>query len=288
MSFSLHPVDGGVDLRVTGRWTDKAAACIRSGEADGLQLNYAWGFSEPDLRFLIDLPIVRLFVIDRSLDDLSPLYSLGELQELTIQSEPRAELDLRNLPDLRTLGASWEQVRTSIASVSGIEDLYLGSYTEDDLTPLAHLVALERLVFKDYPRIRSLAGVQHFSRLRHLSVQGARQLESLDALAELTSPQLETLQLSYCKRAIGLSVVEQFAELRFLEFSEAGEVPTLSFIRSLQKLEWLHIYGSTRVADGDLSPVAALPRLTDFRMQNRRHYAPSVNDVKELIASRNP
>jgi len=51
MSFSLRPVDGGVDLRVTGCWTDKAAAYVRSGEADGLQLNYAWGYSEPDLRF---------------------------------------------------------------------------------------------------------------------------------------------------------------------------------------------------------------------------------------------
>ncbi len=74
--------------------------------------------------------------------------------------------------------------------------------------------------------------------------------------------------------------------MRFFDLSEGGEIPTLAPLGGLVNLERLYLYDSTRVTDGDLSPIARLPRLKDFRMQNRRGYVPSVNQVQEVIAHR--
>jgi hypothetical protein len=43
-----------------------------------------------------------------------------------------------------------------------------------------------------------------------------------------------------------------------------------------------YAWGSTRILDGDLSPLARLPRLKQIRMRNRRGYRPAVGD---LVAS---
>ena len=74
--------------------------------------------------------------------------------------------------------------------------------------------------------------------------------------------------------------------MRFFDLSEGGEVPTLAPLGGLVTLERLYLYDSTKVADGDLSPIAGLPRLKDFRMQNRRGYSPSVKEIQEAIARR--
>jgi hypothetical protein len=43
------------------------------------------------------------------------------------------------------------------------------------------------------------------------------------------------------------------------------------------------MYESTRIADGDLTPLLRLTRLIDLRMMNRQHYKPTVADVKRLF-----
>ena len=52
MTFILENTPEGVNLVVTGDWSSKARDALSSGEADGLDLNYAKGFRERDLRFL--------------------------------------------------------------------------------------------------------------------------------------------------------------------------------------------------------------------------------------------
>ncbi len=72
--------------------------------------------------------------------------------------------------------------------------------------------------------------------------------------------------------------------LRQLDVSEGGALESLRPIADLHLLERLYLYGSTEVTDGDLTPVLGMARMRDFRMMNRRHYAPSVNQVKAQLA----
>jgi internalin A len=43
------------------------------------------------------------------------------------------------------------------------------------------------------------------------------------------------------------------------------------------------MWESTRVADGDLAPLLQLQHLRDLRLMNRKHYRPSVAQVKEKL-----
>lgn len=70
---------------MTGRWSDAAREALLAGEAESLWLNYARGYSEPDLEFLEDLPVRRLLIIDRKLGHLEPLSRLQALEELRLE-----------------------------------------------------------------------------------------------------------------------------------------------------------------------------------------------------------
>lgn len=287
MSFVIEPTAEGADLVVTGEWSPAARQAMEDGRADGLVLNYARGFRQQPIDFIENLPIRKLDLLARSVTDLSPVYSLASsLEELRVQSDPRAVIELERLPRLRTLSAAWSQIQGSILFASHMESLSVPSYAERDLSPLAPLSSLTRLVMKERPRLRSLDGIEAFPWLAHLGVHLASGLEDITGLRRVSSPILETLQLRSCKKVLDISPVAACPSLRFFELSEAGEIPTVGALEGLAFLEDLYLYGSTAVGDGDLGPIARLPLLRDFRMKNRRGYSPSVQEIKEAIARR--
>jgi hypothetical protein len=287
VTFALEQTPDGVDLVVTGGWSSDAEACLFDGRADGLVLNYARGYREQSLSFLKGLPVRRLHVLARTVTDLSPMYGLADrLVSLRVQSDPRATIELERLPQLRTLSATWQQVRDSIMFAQRLERLFLLSYTERDLTPLTSVSSLVSVVMKDYPAVESLDGVEDLPLLIELGVHLAKKLEDITALTRSASAVLETLQLPACRNVTDIRPVASIAALRFFELSDAGDVPTVAPLAGLSLLERLYLYGSTKVVNGDLGPIAGLPRLRDFRMQSRREYSPPVKDIQDAIERR--
>lgn len=88
------------------------------------------------------------------------------------------------------------------------------------------------------------------------------------------------------KKVSDITCRQLCASLQFFDLSEGPEIPSVAPLSSLVNVERLYLYDSTRVTDGDLSPIAGLPKLKDFRMQNRRGYSPSVKEIQEMIARR--
>ena len=284
MNFVLEQTPVGVDLVLTGDWSPQARDALLEGRADGLVLNYAKGFHERDLQFAAGLPIRRLHVLARTLDDLSPVHSLAEtLESLRVQTDPQAVIELERLPLLRALSASWSQIHGSIRFASHLQRLFILSYTERDLAPLAVAPGLASVVMKDYPRLQSLDGVEELPRLAELGVHLAKGLEDISALQRSGSPVLETLQLASCRKIADIAPVGACSGLKFLDVSEAGDIPTVGCLAQLASLERLYLYGSTRVLDGNLRPIAGLQLLRDFRMQGRRSYPPSVKEIQAAI-----
>ena len=135
---------------------------------------------------------------------------------------------------------------------------------------------------KDYPHVRSLDGVGDLFNLTELGVHGARGLENISSLrADL--PLLSRLQLSHCRRIPDIDPVVGCAAIEFLDFSECGDIPSVRALTGLTGLDALHLWGSTKVLDGDLRPIASLPNLRDFRMQGRPSYSPSVKEIQDRI-----
>lgn len=285
--FHLERSDDGVTLIVTDAWSKPAEQALESGIADGLDLNYAKGFKDTDLRFIRDWPVRRVRILARTIKDLSPLYRLsGTLEYLSVVTSPTAVVDLAQLPSLNGLAAEWAQVRESIRQSPGLRELFLRSYTEDDLKPLRWNSQLERLRFKDRPRLQSLDGLGALPSIRHLAVYLATRLKDTDALQQLEPDRLEELHLEACRTLSDLGPVASARSLRFLNASDCDDIESLHPLKNLAHLEVLWLYGTTKILDGDLSPIMGLPRLRELRLQARRIYSPSSEQVEASISKR--
>jgi internalin A len=274
---------GHLDFDLRTRWSPRLHRAFTRSRADGLVLNYARGFIGHDLEFIRDLPLKRLNVLARTIRDLAPVYDLADsLTELRVEAGSTTRIDLTALPHLRALSCSWDQVADTIGQCTGLEDLFLGEYDPANLAPVAHLTDLRCLRMKGDPAVRSLDGVESMPWLAHLGIYSAP-VEDTIALASLRSPVITELALAACQRITALTDLSGLSALRRLDLSEGGPVESLRPIADLQLLERLHLYGSTCVTDGDLSPVLGMRRVQDFRMKNRPHYAPSVHQVRKQL-----
>ena len=97
---------------------------------------------------------------------------------------------------------------------------------------------------------------------------------------------LRELHLEACKKVSTLDDVATCGDLEVLNLSDGANFTSAQPLRALTKLRELLLFGSTRIMDGDLSPIADLPQLQELRMQSRRHYRPSVEEIQKIIADR--
>lgn len=272
--------EGRADFDLHSGWSPAMRRAFFSSMADGLIANYARGFVGGDIEFVRDLPLRRLNLLDRGITDLTPVHDLSiTLEEFRVQAAPGSYIDLTLLPRLRVLACAWDQVKDTIAVTDRLEHLTLSPYREPDLTPLAHLTSLRSLQMKERPGVRSLDGIETMPWLAQLGIYGAP-LQDTAALSRLSSPVLTRLDLASSRRLSSLTDLSTLIGLRHLDVSESGTLASLTPIAGLTKLQRLHLYGSTTIADGDLSPLLEMTHLHDLRMMNRRHYTPSVDEVR--------
>lgn len=278
--YVFEEVPDGRSLVITGTWSDAAAQALARGEADGLVLNYARGFSGVDLNFLdARLGIRRLDLLDRGISDLGPVARLADsLEDLSVQAAQDAELDLAALPQLRAVAGEWSLIRATLGGVDHLDSVITWRFDEVDLHVFRDHVGLERLTIKEAPCIESLAGIGGLPELAVLSIGLARKLTDVGDVGGLASS-LREFKLEACPAITALDDVEELRELRLLGFSECGEIESLAPLSALERLEVLLAWGSTRILDCDLSPLARLPRLREVRMRDRRTYKPRVADL---------
>lgn len=284
-SFIVEDTPEGRSVVVTGAWSPEAAESLRRGEADGLVLNYARGFTEHSLDFLDSAwGLRRLDVLDRSIEDLTPIGRLREsLEDLGVQAAPVAELDLGLVPRVRVLGAEWALIRPTLNELAELREVVTWRFDEVDLHAFRDHVNLRRLVVKDAPLLESLDGIGSLPDLEVLRIIGARRLRDIADVADLEAT-LREFELEGCQSLSAIDDVASLVNLRFLGVSDCRDIESLAPIKELENLEELYAWGSTRVVDGDLSPLAHLPQLREIRMQDRRAYRPRVAELQSSLS----
>jgi hypothetical protein len=277
-----HPGEGRT-LVVTGPWTEQAERALHRVDVDAAWLNYARGYCEPDLSFVADWPIKRLLVLDRSITDLTPLSRLGQtLEDLSIQAAPGTTIDLTTLPRLRALAGAWDEVRDTLYAPEYLSRLVVFDYEPVDLDPLTVQPSLQKIQLKVARRLETLDGIARFPTLTTLKIATARPLHELNALSAADAT-LRELDLESCPDVYDIDALSALTELRYLGISDCGRIPSISAVGELLLLECLYAWGSTRVEDGDLSPLLRLSRLKEIRMRDRREYQPKLSEVKERL-----
>jgi internalin A len=281
--FVIEDRPEGRTLVVTGRWGKAAEAAVERPDVDGVWLNYARGYSEPDLSFVDTWPIRRLSLIDRSLTDLSPLERLGDaLEQLSVQASPTARLDLAAFPQLRAVFGPWDLICDTVDGPTHLERLGTSDYDGTDLAPLAVQPGLQHVTLKVARELETLDGAEKLPTLTSLWFQAVHRLTSLDALTS-AAPTLRKFELEGCRRLTEIEPIAALTELRVLGLSDCGELPSFAPLASLARLETLYAWGTTRVADADLLPLLGLTRLREIRMRDRPRYQPSLSDLKARI-----
>jgi hypothetical protein len=150
--------------------------------------------------------------------------------------------------------------------------------SEEDLTGLRWNSALARLTLKGAPRLRSLSGVELLPQLSVLKIFAAKRLSDITDVRGVAGS-LKELELEACAAIASIESLRALVALEFLSLSDCGDMETFEPIGALVGLRELHAWGTTRVADGDLTPIARLPKLRGLRMQDRRSYQPRVRDL---------
>jgi hypothetical protein len=200
----------------------------------------------------------RLRVGEAFLGSVEPLGRLTSLRWLWLD----AGKGIRGLGNLTNL----EELRLALVGASPA-----------NLEALAKLAALRRLTLEG--PVKSLEGIQGMRRLESLFLI-SRTLVDLAPLAGL--PALAEVRIEQPRKLQDPSALGALPALRHLRYragtmTRLGTIPTIGFLRDHPRLETLELI-HTAVADGDLSPLATLPRLQLARFAG--HYA----SIPELTA----
>jgi internalin A len=277
----------GRSLVVTGPWSSETAEVLRRGEVDGLVLNYARGFSEGRGLAFLDggWRIRRLDVLDRSISDLAPIERLSvSLVELSVQAATTAQLNLGAFPWLQSVSGEWALIRDTLSAVESLRSVITWRFDEIDLHAFRDHVGLQLLTIKDAPFLESLSGVANLPELTTLRILLARCLGDISEVDRLSSS-LRRFELETCPRIDVIDDVDSLTNLCFLGVNDCGEIESLAPVAGLTQLETFCAWGSTRIVDGDLSSLAALPRLREIRMRDRHGYRPRLADVQSALSA---
>ncbi|WP_026555422.1 hypothetical protein [Arthrobacter sp. 35W] len=286
--FELERQPGWTVMRVTDGWTANADAIAASGHVDELRLNYAWGFRESSVDFIGEWPLKKISVLAHGLVDLTPLHRLGAtLEELSIQAVTKARIDLAQFPHLWSLVADWPIVEPTFNTLTGLTSLYLGSYKEADLAPIAANRGLASLRMKQHPQVRSIDGIEELAHLEKLQIVAATKLGDITAFRHAPLRHvLRELDFSNCRRIDAVDDIAFLTNLQELTLSNCGTLESLKPLAALTKLHLLDMHGSTVIADGGLTPLLEMPALKGLSLTNRRHYRPKVKQIEAALGAR--
>jgi len=205
-----------------------------------------------------------LYLTNCGLRDLMPLAGLDQLTEVNVGEAPLKSLaGIHELRGLRRLALA----QVPLASLDGIENLQ----------------AIEDIYFYMLGRLQSIAPLTRLRTLRKLSIGAARKVADLEQLGEMTG--LEHLELlgSAPQR---LAVLSRLKRLRVLQLDNVGVLPSLAFLRGLDKLETFYPSQGTKIEDGDLAVLLELPALTRVLFTNRKHYTHTCGDIQHALIAR--
>jgi hypothetical protein len=188
-----------------------------------------------------------------------------------MRSFPEDTEDLAELPDhVEQLSIGRNTRGTErLDPLTGLRRLWVGGATLTRLEQVARLSHLKELVIAG-AACATLPESWHLPKLRTLLLTRCARITSIESLVAMR--RLETLSISSAKRLMDYGPLHAFGHLRTLElgvqqYYERQTIGSLSFLRSLRRLEYLTLHFSA-VADGSLRPIAKLPSLPTLNLSN--------------------
>ena len=244
---------------------------MRANQIVELELNFAKGWVGTDIRFLEKLTNLLVFeIFDFGIKDISPIHHLEALRTLGIATYCSTAIEFGAFPFLEDCGIEWRPRAKSLFNCVTLNRLFVNGYKGKDTDSFSDLVNLESLAIYNSP-IRNLRGLSGLRKLQYLALAGLRKLESLDGIESLT--ELREMDINTCRSIRSIEPVRFLSRIKKLYINNCGVIDSLDPLADLTELEAVGFYASTNILNGDLSPLARLPRLRIAAFQNRSHYS---------------
>ncbi|MFI8287512.1 hypothetical protein ACIGBL_00060 [Streptomyces sp. NPDC085614] len=231
-----------------------------------------------DLAFLPDVEGLRSLRILSGVADLSPVTRCPGLVRLGLPVSATSELDLAGLPELRELEAPWPVVARSLPLLAALDVLVLPEWKGASLSALGSKPVLRKLRLESSrEHVTDMEGAALFPALRELRIYGGRLARS-ELLAGAAA--LEDVSLLAAKTD-AIDFVGALALLQRLELENSGDIASLAPVADHPALREVTVSGSTRVVDGDLSPLLDNVRLAFVAVERGHvHYSHAPREVR--------
>ena len=249
--------------------TDELLNCIDYMKANNIKnvtIHRRHGYFLDNIDFLKKYPFIEgVFVVDDNID-VSAIHSLSNLKTLVLSGDKKNEIDFSCFPNLQVCNISWKFKIKNLFMCKKLKKLYLRKYNpkSTDLTELPEFPNLESIELIQ-SNITSYAGIERFPKLKKIEAHYLKQLTSLKEL-QTKANTLENLFLSKCPNLQNHSDVAKLYNLTWLRMSYCSEIPSISFIKQMPKLQKF-AFVDTNVTDGDMTPcldIAYIPHPNAF------------------------
>lgn len=245
-----------------------------------ISINSLHGYEIKNLDFLKEHSFIEgVFVVDDDID-VSAIHSLPNLKTLILSGDKKIDIDFSCFSNLRVCNISYKFKIKKLSTCKKLEKLFLHKYNpkSKDLTELPELPILEYFELVQ-STISSFNGIERFPKLKTLEGYYLKNLETLNELQPI-SKTLQRLFFDHCKKLTNHGYVKDLQELTWLGLNDCGELPSISFIKKMHKLQKFS-FVDTNVTDGDMTPCLNL-EFAGF--SNKRHFSHKSKQIREMIA----
>ena len=252
-------------------------ACIEYAKEKGIKGIYLWDwkYSGEDVSFLEKCPFIKEINVNSRQIDCSNIFELiPELEYLTI-NKAKGITDLEGVM-LKGLSCSTKDV-INLEGLTDLEELYLYdcNTVTKDLEIISALSNLRRLEING-GNILSLAGIEKLEKLKSISIDGCRKLNSVSAISQ-NKESLGSVRISNCRCIKDYEQLGNLGGLRSLVLWNDGDIKSIQFVKNLHKLKHF-VFTQTNIIDGNIAYCEGLEHV-DFT--NKKHYTHKNHDFNK-------
>ena len=208
-----------------GKLIKDAVKIINEGRADGINVNFIENYL-PDINEIKLAPAIKYISIRNYGPDFefdySAINALSKLEDLSVYTSDRKEINYLNFPVLTGTALFWRPKAKSLFQCTSLESLFLGKYSEPDLTKLEFLKNLTWLRINT-GSIKRLNGIEKLQNLTTIFLMEATRLEDLTGIERL--PNLRYLMIDCCRNIKNIQLLTEVSKM--VNIKIAGTTPRL-------------------------------------------------------------
>lgn len=261
----------GVKAIIKTAWRKSFLNELIDKEVVELELNHGKGWRGDDISFLSELPHLKsLEVTDFALDRIDSIGALHELRKLRLITYSKSPIDFHSFPYLKECYFEWIKDSNSLFEKSSLEKLFINNYPGKDSSVFNGLTQLIELKIMN-SRLEEVEGLSSMLNLLYLRLTKLSRINSLKGIE--SSRLLREVFIQKCTKVDDISHLFELTALKKLSILDMGNIVSLKGIERLSDLEELYFYGSTSIADGDISPLCEMQDLRRVYFTDREHYS---------------